>query len=244
MPNHLHLLLDATDPERERTRLAHVLGSVFRGEGRGTWKPMPPPERITQGLHLWRQIRYVHLNPCRAELVKDPLEWPWSTHRGVVGAEVDPWVSARDLAAALGEQTHGFRERLHAYVSGDPSVQVAGTPFPTLAPARRIAAVPLDVVRRAALAATPWSRGSERLRAIVVLAQHQGWFDANVVAEACGVTPQAVRHLRRGGEPTAPALLCLGDARLQLGARSLRLRLRAKPILPFGSPREPNALIG
>jgi hypothetical protein len=49
-----------------------------------------------------RQVRYVHLNPCRDRFANDPLVPVWSTHRGAIGGEVDPWVSAERLSRALG----------------------------------------------------------------------------------------------------------------------------------------------
>lgn len=226
LPEHLHMLAPTNDPARERARLARVLGAAFRGQGPAVWRRIPEPTRIQDRAHLKRQIRYVHLNPTRARLVGDPLEWPWSTHRGVVGAEVDPWVTADSLARRLGEQRVGFEERFHAHVSGDPSAAVGGTPFPIPAPPRVVAAEPLAVIVRAALAATPWSRESERLRNIVVLAHHQGWSDTEAIAEACGVTPRTVRRLRDTPPPSAAVLLCLGDFRLQRGSRPLQLRRR------------------
>ena len=74
-------------------------------------------------------MRYTVLNPSRAGIVDDPLSWPWSTHRDVVGAIADPWVTAERLGAALGSRMASAQD-IHAYVSGDPSVAIAGTPFP------------------------------------------------------------------------------------------------------------------
>lgn len=232
MPEHLHALAPTKDPSRERARLAYVLGAAFRGQGPELWRRIPEPTVIRDRQHLYRQIRYVHLNPTRAGLVGDPLEWPWSTHRGVVGAEVDPWVTADSLARRLGEQRVGFEQRFHEHVSGDPSAAVGSTPFPVPAPARIVAAEPLAAIRRAALAATPWSLESERRRTLVVLAVHQGWSDPEAIAELCGISQRSVRRLRASDPPHPAALLCLGDTRLQRGARPLR---------PLGSQR-PGAL--
>ena len=118
MPNHLHLLTDTPDPEQERYKLARVLGALTRGAGRGAWRPVRVLEPIADRKTLARVVRYVVLNAPRAGLVSDPLEWPWSTHRGVVGAEVNPWVSAHALARALAERLDGFSQRFHGYVSG------------------------------------------------------------------------------------------------------------------------------
>lgn len=122
MPDHVHLLLDHPDAARG---LGGVMSAYARWRNhhrraRGpVWCAAPAPEPIPDAKHLQRTVRYVHLNPCRAGLVRDPLAWPWSTHRDAVGLAVPGCVRAR-------RDPHGF----HAYVSGDPSAAVAGTPFP------------------------------------------------------------------------------------------------------------------
>lgn len=74
---------------------------------------------IADGKHFRRTVRYIHLNPCRAGLVTDPLAWPFSTHRDMTGFAIAPVCSrARDP------------ETFHRWVSSDPSVAVAGSPLP------------------------------------------------------------------------------------------------------------------
>jgi REP element-mobilizing transposase RayT len=123
MPDHVHLILPHDDPGN---RLHRVLQGFANARNRRTgrsgplWAPRPPPVAIPNALHLRRTIRYVHLNPCRERLVNDPLAWPFSTHRDRVGFAARPLVAVdRDPA--------GF----HAFVSGDPSVDPAGTPLPS-----------------------------------------------------------------------------------------------------------------
>lgn len=131
MPNHLHLLVRSNRPELDRRRLGVLLAGFSRHLGqRSLWQKVPSPARIPDRKHLLRQVRYVHLNPCRDGLVDDPLRWPWSTHRGLLGAAMDPWVTPATLAGALGRATRGFGAWLHHYVSSDPSVSVSGTPPP------------------------------------------------------------------------------------------------------------------
>jgi hypothetical protein len=126
MPDHLHLLA-RSDP---RLRLAQALSGVARRrnahEGcRGPlFERLPVPRPFDGYDKVQRQIRYVHLNPCRAGLVDDPLAWPLSTHR-----------DALDLTwHRVGPRRS---DALHAYVSADPSVHPLGTTLPQ-APARRL----------------------------------------------------------------------------------------------------------
>lgn len=222
MPDHLHLITFTLDPIRVRTRMTRVLAQLTVRLGlRHLFEPVPTPEVIGNGRHLERLLRYVWLNPCRAKLVGDPLAWPWSTYRGVLGAEVDPWVSAEAVATAIGRPRRDFASALHAYVTGDPSVDVTGSPLPALADGRAIPAVPLEAVRAAALAATPWSTPWLRRRQVVQLGAHQGWRDVEVLATASGLCPRSVRRAL-GREPDPAARLCLSDARLELAPGVVR----------------------
>lgn len=228
MPNHLHLITSARDKNEPRNRLARVLSGVTRRAGvKHLFERVPDAEPVVNGLHLDRQARYVHLNPCRVKLVADPLSWPWSTHRGLVGAELDPWVPIERLAQAMGRPPSGMRERLHTYVSGDPAVGVAGSSSPTRCPARDYPTIPLETIRLAALSATPWSRPAERRKLVLDLAVHQGWTDPKVLAISVGMVPRSVRRsLARARDAddagTHAARLCLGDRRLLLPEKLVR----------------------
>src|SRR5258706_5112840 len=68
MPDHGHILVAMRDAQRERIRLAHVLGALTRfREPNGQWSVAEPIE-IRNAEHLLRHVRYVHLDPCRARL--------------------------------------------------------------------------------------------------------------------------------------------------------------------------------
>lgn len=158
MPDHVHAIMRVVDWP---AWLAFLRGYARwrnhrRGEeGRAVWLPAPPPEELTSRLRLQRSLRYVALNPCRDQLVSDPLAWPFNTHRDAVGLAIPGVVpTTRDPAG------------LHAYISGDPSVSVDGTALP--AGLQSLRAPPADQVRAAvsALTRTPLGdlahRGSPR----------------------------------------------------------------------------------
>jgi hypothetical protein len=218
MPDHLHLITE------ELAEMVRRLGAVLSGLSRRLgashlWRPIPPPAPIPDVHHLRRQVRYVLLNPCRAKIVADPLSYPFSTHRGVIGAELDPWVSAERLARACRWRLEGgFESGFHAYVSGDPVVHPNGTPFPKPAPRRDVPVVPLGTVVAAARAASRWCSPAQKRRTIASLAMHQGWGDSERIAQAVGITESGARRIlqRVREEPTPEAaLFCLGDARLR-----------------------------
>ena len=66
--------------------------------------------------YLLEVTRYIHLNPFRARLVQQPLEYPWSSYRIYGGLEQDPWQlvqPGRVLAffgSSLAEQSQRYRE--------------------------------------------------------------------------------------------------------------------------------------
>jgi hypothetical protein len=231
MPGHFHMIVPARSPRGIRRRLGRLLsGHTRRMQRRRLWESIPAPSVIPDRKHLARQVRYVHLNPSRSGLVDDPLCWPWSTHRGVVGAEHDAWVTSERLAHALGWVRRGFEAEFHAYVSGDPTVTTSGTPLPRPAAPRDIPAEPLLDIVQAATSAMPWSRPATWRRAAVQLAWRQGWRNSRWVAQALGVTSRCITRLAStSDEPfVVPAALCLGDRRLLLPPELMPAELSAE----------------
>jgi hypothetical protein len=209
MPDHLHLI----HPADVRLRLADALGRYARwaharrGTGGALLAPLPAAEPLVDPQKVRRSVRYVHLNPCRARLVDDPLSWPFSTHRDALGCAARPVIRpARDP------------ERFHRYISADPTVHVLGTSLPARAlqvddPARVAEAVsaalrvPLAELRR---------RGPARslylalARSLCPAAPPLG------VAAEVGVGRHALLRAAAGPRPAATAAVqaCAGDPRL------------------------------
>lgn len=223
MPDHLHLI---GPPGAERA-LAALLASFSRWLGRGElWRKVPPGEEITTLDKLARGLRYLALNPTRptrghARLVTDPLAWEWSTHRDVVGAVADPWVTEDRLCEALGWHPGDFRARFHRYVSSDPHVAVEGTPLPRCAPSSELPLGSIDAVKEAALLAARADEAALRSRTparrlFLRLAYRQGWRFPGKLALLCDVHPNTIPRVVH----TTPdarlhaAALCLGDERL------------------------------
>ena len=50
--------------------------------------------------YLLQLIRYIHLNPLRAGLVRDAADYRWSGHRAYLGHAGPPWLST-DLGFRL-----------------------------------------------------------------------------------------------------------------------------------------------
>jgi len=212
MPNHVHVL----HSRQVRRALGAALSAYARwrnhrrGEHGPLWEPIPDPHPVIGPLKRSRNERYIHLNPCRAGLVRDPLEWPWSTHRDAVGLVVQPVrPPARDP------------RHFHAYVSADPAADVRGTPMPVgvVDVLERVAG--LRAVRDAvsAVTRTPIShlgrRGPTRrllVRAARVLTSARN----REIAAFVGLTPCAVRRILASVDADVRVVArVLGDRRFQ-----------------------------
>jgi putative transposase len=127
MPNHVHLILVPPD---ERS-LADALAQTHRRYTRDINFRKRWTGHLWQGrfasfamddAYLMACVRYVELNPVRANLAAHPFDWPWSSARahlsgmGEALAERDTRFEAvADWAAFLGvEQTSGDDEAMRA----------------------------------------------------------------------------------------------------------------------------------
>ena len=86
MPNHFHLLLEV-----HRFPTARILQSLLTGYARRfnkvdrrrghLFRDATRPLCATGRAIHW-SVRYIHLNPVRASLVKQPGRWQWSSRHG------------------------------------------------------------------------------------------------------------------------------------------------------------------
>lgn len=108
MPNHLHLLVTPGDNEGLAQMMQKLgrfyvpwfnnkyerTGGLFQGRFRTS---LVDSER-----YFLTCSRYVELNPVRAQLVSNPLDYPWSSYAHHAGARVDPLVTDHLLYWSLG----------------------------------------------------------------------------------------------------------------------------------------------
>jgi putative transposase len=105
MSNHFHLLLEVdrfptarilqsllTGYVRRFNNIHHRRGHLFEGRYRAIV--------CDRDSYLLELVRYIHLNPVRAAMVKRPGEWRWSGHKAYLGKEKSGLI---DCGPVMGE---------------------------------------------------------------------------------------------------------------------------------------------
>ena len=110
MDNHYHLLVET--PEGNLSKGMRQLNGVYtqrfnRRQGRvghvfqGRYKAI----LVQKDSYLLELARYIVLNPVRAQMVRHPAEWPWSSYRAMAGlGEAPVWLRADDVLSTFAGQ--------------------------------------------------------------------------------------------------------------------------------------------
>ena len=124
MPNHCHMLLWIPEANLSRgMQRLHGLyaqrfnrrhsfdGHLFQGRFHSVV--------VESHAHALELGRYIALNPVRAGLCSAPAEWPWSSHRAMVGAVKTPrYLSAGWMLSLFGDKEERARTEYAAFVHG------------------------------------------------------------------------------------------------------------------------------
>lgn len=114
MGNHYHLCLKT--PEAKLSRIMRQINGVYtqrfnrahRRDGplfRGRYKAM----LIEAEEYLGQVVRYIHLNPVEAGLIKNPKDYPWSSHKDYLARKAPRWLSTEALMGWFNSR-HAFHE--------------------------------------------------------------------------------------------------------------------------------------
>lgn len=119
MTNHLHLLVQVADAPLGGLML-RIAGTYartvqLRVETTGhLFDRRYYASLIDADRYLLAVLRYIHRNPVDAGLVRDPADYPWSSHAVYLGRKSQPWVTTgfalRLLAAQAGDALRFYRE--------------------------------------------------------------------------------------------------------------------------------------
>ena len=121
MPNHVHLLIEV-----QETPLSKIMQSLqfrytrhynlkYRTWGhlfQGRYKAI----LCEKDLYFMELSAYIHLNPVRAGLGKDPLDYPWSSYQAYSSGSVDDLLDKQTLLAQFSQTSSGARKELVRFV--------------------------------------------------------------------------------------------------------------------------------
>jgi putative transposase len=121
MSNHVHLAIQVADLPLSRIiqnlsfRYTKWVdwrqsrsGHLFQGRYKAVLVDADP--------YLLELARYIHLNPVRAGLVKEPEEHPWSGHRCYLGLEVIPWLTTDWVLSQFSEKESSARRAYGRFI--------------------------------------------------------------------------------------------------------------------------------
>ncbi|MBU1214986.1 MAG: transposase [Gammaproteobacteria bacterium] len=120
MTNHVHLLLT---PQREdaistlmqslNRRYAQYVNRIYRRSG-SVWEGRFKASLIQAEEYLLTCYRYIELNPVRADMVRDPGEYRWSSYRWHGLGKSDELITDHPLYTALGSEEEECRSAYRA----------------------------------------------------------------------------------------------------------------------------------
>ncbi|MBU1418557.1 MAG: transposase [Proteobacteria bacterium] len=123
MTNHIHLVVDPGDkPESLSMLMKRVAGRQTRYVNRlekrsgSLWEGRFKSSIVSTIDYLPACCRYIELNPLRAGMVTDPLEYKWSSYGCKTTSRNDPVVDYHPTYLALGSNKKERREMYAEYV--------------------------------------------------------------------------------------------------------------------------------
>ena len=128
MGNHYHLVLHSRKGNLDR--LMRQVGSVYahgynrrHGSGGHLFQGRFHSRVVDSDNYLVRVCSYTERNPVRAGLVRRASEWPWSSHRAHLGAEMaPPWLDVDVLYGHMLERKGKARIAVNAVLAFEGEV--------------------------------------------------------------------------------------------------------------------------
>lgn len=121
MPNHYHLLIET--PHANISRAMRHINGVYtqrynrtrKRDGqlfRGRYKAI----LVEEDAYLVELLRYIHLNPVTAGIVKRPESHLWTSHKYYIGDNQFEWLTTDRLLGYFGKRKNLSRRKLHEFV--------------------------------------------------------------------------------------------------------------------------------
>jgi putative transposase len=129
MTNHVHLLVTPMQEQRIAEmmqalgrRYVYYINKTYRRTGT-LWEGRYKASLIDSEAYLLTCMRYIELNPVRAEMVSHPGEYKWSSYGTNAQGRADALLSPHPLYTALGttaaERQHAYRELFRHHLDND-----------------------------------------------------------------------------------------------------------------------------
>ncbi len=121
MENHIHLILEPRSfpigncVHAFSFRYAQFFNKKYDRNGylfQGRFKSI----LVEPGMYLQRLIRYIHLNPVRAGISKNPEDHRWSSHRAYMGEEDYTWLEQEHILNCFCNTDREARKALRKYI--------------------------------------------------------------------------------------------------------------------------------
>lgn len=122
MTNHVHLALQVGTISLSRimqnlsfryTRWVnwrqHRSGHLFQGRYKAVL--------VDGDAYLLQLVGYLHLNPVRVGMVRDPNDYPWSSHQAYLGREAVPWLTAEPVLSRFSEDLSKARRLFDCFIA-------------------------------------------------------------------------------------------------------------------------------
>jgi putative transposase len=142
MKNHVHLAIRIAEAP-----LGAVMGIVASRYARAKQRHLETTghlfERryrarlVAADRYLLALVRYIHLNPVRAQLVTDPRDYRWSSHRAYLGALYPQWLRPETVLRALGPSADAARRAYRRLMNAAPDDTERDAIAATARPGRR-----------------------------------------------------------------------------------------------------------
>ncbi|MCG6962379.1 MAG: transposase [Acidobacteria bacterium] len=121
MANHYHLVVRSGEAPlwRGLHRIQNLFSRRFNrrmGRSGPMWQSRYQAKVVEDEGYLWQLILYVHLNPVRAGVVQDPIEYPYSGQREIVNGRFEGLVSRDQALLCFGTTRRGALRRYKSAV--------------------------------------------------------------------------------------------------------------------------------
>lgn len=112
MTNHVHLILE---PSEDLSSIGQLMKHLAARQARrvnrlrkrtgALWEGRYKASPIQAECYLLQCLRYVDLNPVKANIVDNPADYRWSSHRVLAGKDSNGWLDEHELYLSLGKSS-------------------------------------------------------------------------------------------------------------------------------------------